>query len=339
MKYVIDDIVTSFTSKKSSHKSAWLRMQSCMLRDCGIDALPAFNHANLVLGNVWYVSTPMEFKGEAFNLFGGYTEEVKSRIARLLEFDLENIVALDVPIPDIERILRPRAEKTDFNFTDAEWKKITSMKSCEVVKHEVFVPEPDTVVLGDSHSISRYETNSLVLRHDGLTMHGLLKRGIKSYLPNYFVPHLVINAGNVDIRHHLMRQENPTASIQELIRELSLQLKQLHADRLIDTYEITEPYPIEYEGRRIPKSGYYKGTPFYGTQAQRSTIRKTWRVALDNTFEQVFHWPDAWYEYEPEYYANEYMEKPGSVHLSPEYYVWDLELNEVNEKLEIEYNA
>lgn len=339
MNAVIDDIVTSFSSKISSHKSAWARMQKCMLDDFGIDATMAFNNLDLVYGNTWYVSTPMEFKGDVFNLFGGYTIEVKNRIARLLEFDVKDVVALEQPIPDIERILRPRAEKTNFNFTDTEWKKISSMQECEVLDHKTLVPNLDHIVLGDSHSISRYQSNTMVLRNDGLTMHGLLKRGIKSYLPDYFVPHLVINVGNVDIRHHILRQPYPLQSVHEMFRELKIQLTELQSENLIDSYEITEPYPIEHEGRRLPKSGYYKGTPFFGSQKERDTIRKSWRAGLNSQFNHVFHWPDAWYEYDPQYYADTYMEKPGSVHLSPEYYEWDLQLNLPNEKLEKEYDA
>jgi hypothetical protein len=332
MKYVIDDVVTSFSSRISSHRSAWPRMQRCMMAANGYDVELAFDNADLVNDGVWLVSTPMEFKGDVFNLFGGYTREVRDRIARVLDFDLKNIVALDQPIGDIERILRPRAAKTDFDFTESEWSKIRSLMDCEVVLHEELIPM-DRVVIGDSHSISRFRDNTVVYRHDGLTLHGLLKRGLKTYLPDREVNHLVINAGNVDIRHHLLRREGSVELVKAMVKELKYQLEDASLSGRIHSYEVTAPYPIEFEGRRIPKTGYYKGSPFYGTREERDAIRRVVVDELHNTFNLVFTWPENWYSMDPELYAKTYMEKPGSVHLSPEFYEWDLVNNEENKAL------
>lgn len=330
--YVIDDIVTSFTDRISSHRSAWPRMQSCMVEDKKSKHTQiAFGDNSLVKNaSTWLVSTPMEFKGEVFNLFGGYTRETRDKIARVLEMDFANIKALDVPIGDIERILRPRAAKTDFDFTESEWTKIRDLMKCEVIKHEDLVSNIERVVIGDSHSISRYRSNTIVYRHDGLTLHGLLERGIYPYLPKYFVPHLVIFAGNVDIRHHLCRQLDPEGSVRKLVTELRVQLTFLQEKGLIGTFEVTAPYPIEHEERKIPKTGYYKGTPFYGSWASRDRLMGIMMAEMKYQFDNVHEWPTNWYMIDPEDYAKTYMEKPGSVHLSPEFYEWDLVKNVPN---------
>lgn len=331
MKYIIDDVVTSFTDRIASHRSAWPRMQKCMVDNAfGTKSTIAFGNSDLVKEGTWLVSTPMEFKGDVFNLFGGYTRETRDRIARVLDMDLANIKALEVPIGDIERILRPRAAKTDFDFTEAEWSKIRDLMNCEVIKHEDLVLDIQRVVIGDSHSISRFKPNTVVYRHDGLTMHGLTERGVNTYLPDYFVPHLVINAGNVDIRHHLCRQLDPAASARKLITNLKVQLEDLQESGLIGTFEVTAPYPIEFEGRKLPKTGYYKGTPFFGSHPQRDRIRSIMTNEMKYQFDNVYEWPTNWYMMDPEDYARTYMEKPGSVHLSPEYYEWDLLLNVEN---------
>lgn len=329
MKYVLDDVVTSFTDRIASHRSAWPRMQKCMV-DNAFDTKSeiAFGNADAVKEGIWLVSTPMEFKGEVFNLFGGYTRETRDRIARVLDMDLNNIKALDVPIGDIERILRPRAAKTDFDFTEAEWSKIRELMNCEVIKHEDLVLDIQRVVIGDSHSISRYRANTVVYRHDGLTFHGLTERGVNTYLPDYFVPHLVINVGNVDIRHHLCRQLDPAESARKLVTNLRVQLEDLQESGLIGTFEVTAPYPIEFEGRKLPKTGYYKGTPFFGSWPQRDRVRSIMTNEMKYQFDNVYEWPTNWYMMDPEDYARTYMEKPGSVHLSPEFYEWDL-LNNV----------
>lgn len=331
MTYVIDDIVTPFTDRIASHRSAWPRMQKCMAEVAFGETVDiAFGDANKVNGSTWLVSTPMEFKGEVFNLFGGYTKEVRDRIARVLDFDYDNIKALDMPIADIESILRPRSQKTDFDFTDAEWSRIRDLQKCEVIKHEDLVLDLQRVVIGDSHSISRYRANTIVYRHDGLTLHGLLSRGINTYLPDFFVPHLVINAGNVDIRHHLLRQYDPIESTRKLITDLQVQLSTLQNEGLIGTYEVTAPYPIEFEGRKIPKTGYYKGTAFYGTREERDRVRSLMTNEMKYQIENVYEWPSNWYMMDPEDYARTYMEKPGSVHLSPQYYEWNLVDNVTN---------
>ena len=331
MKYVLDDVVTSFTDRIASHRSAWPRMQKCMV-DTALNTQSeiAFGNDDLVKDSTWLVSTPMEFKGEVFNLFGGYTEETKNRIARVLDMDLSNIKELDMPIGDIERILRPRAAKTSFDFSDAEWDKIRQLMDCEVIKHEDLVLDIQRVVIGDSHSISRYRPNTVVYRHDGLTLHGLVERGVNTYLPDYFVPHLVINAGNVDIRHHLCRQLDPAASARKLITDLRIQLQYLQEGGLIGTYEVTAPYPIEFEERKIPKTGFYKGTAFYGSHPQRDRVRLIMTNEMKYQFDNVHEWPENWYIIDPEDYARTYMEKPGSVHLSPEFYEWDLVNNVQN---------
>lgn len=332
---VIDDIVTSFTDRLSSHRSAWPRMQKCLLNSINIKTTIAFNDEKAVLNSNWLVSTPMEFKGDVFNLFGGYTEEVKNRIARVLDCDLKNIRSLDTPIANIETILRPRSSKTDYDFTELEWQKIKNLRHCTVIKHEDLLESIDKVVLGDSHSISRYSENTLVERHDGMTMHGLLQKKIISYLPYTYTPKLIINVGNIDIRHHLLRQLNPVESVKLLVKDLKSQLNNAKANGLIGAYEITLPYPIEFEGRRIPKTGYYKGTAFYGSWQDRNAIRNVMEEELRSNFDNIFAWPQSWYEMDPEEYAKTYMEKPGSIHLSPEFYEWDLINNAPNVKLGI----
>ncbi len=149
MRYILDDVVTSFTDRIASHRSAWPRMQKCMVDNAfNTKSEIAFGNDQLVKEGTWLVSTPMEFKGEVFNLFGGYTRETRDRIARVLDMDLANIKALDMPIGDIERILRPRAAKTDFDFTESEWTKIRDLMKCEVIKHEDLVLDIQRVVIG-----------------------------------------------------------------------------------------------------------------------------------------------------------------------------------------------
>ena len=92
--------------------------------------------------------------------------------------------------------------------------------------------------------------------------------------------------------------------------------------------------PVEDESRVLPKSGYYKGTPFYGTQAQRQELVKIFKqelgeMAVRNGWE-LFAWPSLWYEMDGIEFMSTYMERPRSVHLARRYYRWDLVNNTSN---------
>lgn len=53
--------------------------------------------------------------------------------------------------------------------------------------------------------------------------------------------------------------------------------------------------------------------------------------------DHVWSWPQKWMDEGPEAYAENYMEKPGSVHLSPAWHRWNYESNMPNEALAKEY--
>ncbi len=330
--WAIDDLLTPFTSRIHSHRSSWPRMQRCMIKGNGRNAELAFGD-NLVIekADVWVISHGMEFKGN-YNLNGGWLPEHKQRLLLLIDKGPEAVISLERPLPDLVGLLRPRAVKTEHDLTEDQWSAVQNVvDNARVITNKELEPYATRIVLGDSHSVARYRSDSLILRNDGLTLHGLLTRGIDSYLEAEdfgFIDELVIQAGNIDIRHHLMRQVDPRASINELMNKLWLQTADLVDRGLVGSVEITAPYPIESEQRKLPKTGYYKGTPFYGSWQEREDLREFMTDEMLARFPKVKEWPSEWFEVSPEEYADTYMEKPRSVHLSPAHYEWDLEKNE-----------
>jgi hypothetical protein len=273
----------------------------------------------------------MEFKNN-YNLNGGWLPEHAERLRLLIDKGAENVVSLERPMPDLVGLLRPRAEKTDHDLTPAEWWEIQKIvDNARVVTARKLAGSTERVVLGDSHSVARYQAASLILRNDGLTLHGMLTRGIRHYIEDAelpFIEHLVIQAGNIDIRHHLMRQPDPKASVNKLMSDLWVQLEALVDQGWIGSYEVTAPYPIEHEQRKLPKTGYYKGTPFFGHREEREAIREFMTDEMLNRFVTVKEWPAHWFTIPPHEYAEIFMERPRSVHLSPAHYEWNLEKNE-----------
>ena len=67
--------------------------------------------------------------------------------------------------------------------------------------------------------------------------------------------------GNIDVRHHLCRLNiDPRDMWIDWFR---------FGDSLPFEVEYSTPWPIEFEGRRLPKTGYYRGEPFCGSREDR----------------------------------------------------------------------
>lgn len=350
---VIDDVVTSYSDRITSHKSAWPRMQRCMVQDY-FDAMPSGSDAcKLVTSKdsidfvedaaVWLVSHPMEFNGEVYNLFGGLDENVVERIMRFVEFKGARF-SLERRMPMIGSILRSRDKTGEwsawFDSVDAACVQTGFLTHREILE---WTKPIEHVVLGDSHSIAHYQSGALVSRTDGLTLHGLLNTGLWSSLQQVIdhpIKKLTICAGNIDIRHHLLRQSDWKEAVEYLVDRLDVQVRWLRDNGWIEECEVVAPLPIECEERKIPKTGWYKGTPFCGSVEDRDSVRDHFwnQLCLYGAFGvwDVYNWPRAWY-LDSYWYADERMEKPGSVHLSPAWHRWDYENNVPNARLIEEY--
>jgi hypothetical protein len=84
--------------------------------------------------------------------------------------------------------------------------------------------------------------------------------------------------------------------------------------------EVAAPVPVEYEGRKLPKTGYYNNTPFCGTQCQRSGWTNHFMDEIGKHGIDLVQPPFSWYDMDPELYAERFMEMGGSVHIAPKYY-------------------
>ena len=97
--------------------------------------------------------------------------------------------------------------------------------------------------------------------------------------------------------------------------------------------EIVNTLPIENISRKLPKTGYYKKTPYFGTWEERVKLTNTFNMAIDKICIEnnwkAFKWPSKFLNDLGEL-DFEYMERPKSVHLSPMSYRWDLFNNSLN---------
>lgn len=327
-RIAIDDVVTTYSSKKASHKSAWSYLLKAQLNHFGLEADVLDKSSNVHDYDVWMIALPMEFQG-SYNLFGGATDEPAARIERFLDFK-GSIYCLNREMPDVGAFVTSRMKSCSERWSKLDAGAITT--KCESIETITLKTGTGTFVLGDSHSVSVCPPDADISRNDGKTLFGVMKEGMASYIPEG-TTHLVTYFGNIDVRHHLCRQKDPIGATEKLVSDYINHLRDLDIPKI----SVHTLLPIEFEGRRIPKTGWYKGTPFAGSQQERTEVMKRFNsllrgLATEAGFE-VLAWPDHWYSENPESFAKEYMEKPGSVHLSREFYYWDWETGKKNTNL------
>jgi hypothetical protein len=180
--------------------------------------------------------------------------------------------------------------------------------------HEYFdvipLPDKNNLVVGDSHSISVWQDDSYTLcRNDGKTLYGFLKE--KRNLTHY--NNIIFYFGNIDVRFHLARQSNPIEATKELFTKYCEYASKYNAT-------LVELLPIEDESRKIPKSGMYKGKPFYGSIELRKEIRKTANKIMFDSEIPMLTWP-SFFTDEKGNLKFEVMEPKQSVHIRPKYYM------------------
>lgn len=331
-RIAIDDVVTTYSPKKESHKSSWPYLLSSQLRSVGLMSDVLAKNDDINKYDVWFISLPMEFKG-TFNLFGGANDETALRIKRLSQFKGQ-IYILNQDMPDIGAFLQSR-----MNAASDEWKKLDPIEYTEIskkIQRVDLVLDSDTFIFGDSHSVSVYEPGSNISRNDGQTLHGFLKKKDSfSYPPG--TKRVILYMGNIDVRHHIFRQDDPMESLRELVKryvEFAKELKRVHGMEYVGLVDLL---PVEHEGRKIPKTGWYKGSPFFGSRQQRADAVREFNKLLNlYSYEydyDVISWPKEWYVLDPDKYAAQCMEKPGSVHLSRSAYQYDFETGTKNKKM------
>ena len=332
-KIGISILVGRFSDRPSSHKSAWPFMLRNQLINAGYTDVTVITDDAIDWSDFdcVVIDHGMEYKG-TFNIFGGANDELYHQVNRL--FSQTRLYSMHHDMPDIGDLIRKRVKTGTDLFKTLEARADEATELCKTITRLDNMVKTNKLCFGDSHSFSMYTPGQMVSRNDGLTMFGALKKGLKSYMFPW-TEELTIYLGNIDIRHHLMRQEKPAESLNKLITDYENQLLSLQEDG-INKIEVIQALPIENESRKLPKTGFYKGTPFAGTWAERTEL-----VTQFNRLVEAMCDRNGWACYKhPEVYLNadgelsfDVMEKPKSVHLAREFYRWDLVNNCPNQKL------
>ena len=345
MTAAIDLITRKLTGSEYSHQASWAHLRANQLRQVGIavDVLDGPREKNedpWVNYDTIFIYQGMDHKPNTLNVFDGMVESAARFFERvgLPVHDNRTLLSLDHAMPDYGKMCKDKKGERSAYWAAVDWDRVSAR--CATIP---MIPDPFLhftpgevrhLAVGDSHTHSAYNGRAMVLRKDGRTMAGVLRKGIDVEIAEAGfdlaqIDSLTCYWGNIDIRHHLCRETDPVASAKAMLKTYEHALITLNKK-----IELVTPLPVEDESRVLPKSGYYKGTPFYGTQAQRQELVKIFKqelgeMAVRNGWE-LFAWPSLWYEMDGIEFMSTYMERPRSVHLARRYYRWDLVNNTSN---------
>ena len=173
-------------------------------------------------------------------------------------------------------------------------------------------------VIGDSHALSVWKPGHSLDFTAGRTLHGFLKRESVEQIDNRF-DEVTLYFGNIDLRFHLMRQENPQQATADLFNKYVAFARELNKATLV------ELLPVEHESRKIPGTGLYKKQPFFGTRSERMQLREIANEIINNSGLEVIQWPTEWID-EDGTKMLDILEMKQSVHLRPKHYPYLTEI-------------
>ena len=296
----ITSVFQKLTRKPWSHTNGW---SQCWSENLGIP----INYDNEPVDEI-YVDHGVNFSG-TLNLFGGYDQKLETRLEAALKAD--TVWSLDIDMPDYADMLSKRKDGPDAPLLNLlrEWQsKAKTLRSTDLA-----LP---WLTIGDSHSAAWAPHNSMVVKDNGKTLFGQVRDGfpyVREYLEKCpWLQGVTMVFGNIDVRHHICRLNADW-------REMYWEWKRF-GDSLGIKVEYSVPWPVEHSARRLPKTGWYKGQPFWGSQEEREDLVIQIRQFMNDEGMLTVSYPKDWLLMEPEEYARERMERPQSVHLSPQFY-------------------
>ena len=335
-KIGIDGLERNIPTRKHSHNAAWVWLYKNMLHSAGWTDVTVLGNHDTYEGYDAMIFYPGIAYAGTINFFFGVDDNVVRRFARIQDFQGPTFI-MNHEMPLIGTTIKGRLhnKSTSSKVGQLDLQKLDEI--CKRTKGFNYVEKSSKLCFGDSHCFSTWLPGYSVCRNDGLTLFSTLRDGVRETIEERSgisvedLTHLTFYMGNIDIRHHLMRQENPYDSFKEMAEDLCDQLKGLN----IPNVEIVHALPVENISRKLPKTGYYKKTPYYGTWEERTQLVDTFnttidKISIENNW-KIFKWPETFLNENKEL-DFEFMERPKSVHLSPMSYRWDLFNNAPNHR-------
>ena len=337
MKALVTAPFIPIAKNLSSHRAAQGVIYADQLKRSGINVTVNMSldlyHEDHNKFDEMYVYHGNDWSGH-LNLFGGLKEF--PHVDNFVNFSKfkGKVYSLMIPFPnyhsDLQHKINLMKEKGTDDKIDPRWHQVDWANLVRMYETaEVVIPNElvlyDKAAMGDSHAICMYRPGWMINSVPFKTLHGALNMGLESFLPSTKVKFTKLEYyfGNIDIRHHLMRQPDPELATRTLVANYFKAATELFDKlELEEAILLYEPLPIENPRRHIPKTGWYEKTPFFGSWEERNNIRSIFideGIKQQNECVKLFRWNDKLKNsiHELDF---KYMEKPQSVHLSREFY-------------------
>ena len=257
--------------------------------------------------DILYICESVNFVEGSFNVPGGPTKNHTEKMKAIAQFKGE---------------LRYSNSLFDFNKFNQRLKIEAAFPETHRVSfYNTFLAhglESRKAVIGDSHALSVWKPGHTLDFTAGRTLHGFLRRESVEQINNRF-DETTLYFGNIDLRFHLMRQENPQQATADLFNRYVEFAKQLKKATLV------ELLPVEHESRKIPGTGLYKKQPFFGTREERMQLREIANEIINNSGLDVIQWPSEWIDADGTKMLD-ILEMKQSVHLRPKHYPYLTEI-------------
>jgi len=299
-------VLTNLGTRLYSHNAGWTYVTRSILSErCGQDVDILSNTDDFNKYDALIINEGVNFKPGVFNFFGGVQDRQINALEKFSAykgnvFYLNNFA--DYTIPCKKR--KDLSKYCDLTFPIG--------KVIDISKYG------DSIIVGDSHSISAWEPGRTINRLDGKTLNGALKIGLKNLIPSNDQKDLQFYFGNIDVRFHFKRFGGIKA-IDKLLDEYGSQLVDLKKQGY--SIKLTHLIPIESELRKIPGTGKYKGQNFFGTREERTQYVNYFNTCLNN-FSLAYGFDIArWDKLNYNELSFDDMESKQSVHLRPSSYM------------------
>ena len=252
------------------------------------------------------INEGINYKEGKFNFFGGVSDDTVQKLTELTKYEGQ-CYSYNEKI-DWSPLAKRKEIRDSSNLLDM----IDNLPEVQVLHTDL----GSKLIIGDSHSLSIYKPGSSINRIDGKTLHGFLKDPMK-YIGDYLrLDDITMYFGNIDVRFHIYRQDNPKQAINKLVYDYT----ELCSDLIKLGLNVTVQglLPIEDESRKLPGTGLYLGEKFFGSQSVRQGAVDYFNEAMyDNSKLFGFDYDDAWL---PPPLSFDAMEAKQSVHVRPKFY-------------------
>jgi hypothetical protein len=299
-------VLTNLGTRLYSHNAGWTYVTRSILSEkCGQEVDIVSNADDFDQYDVLIINEGANFKPGVFNFFGGAQDRQVQALKKFSSYK-GNVFYLgdfaDYTIPCKKR--KDLSDISDLTFPEGKVIDISNYG--------------DSIIIGDSHSISAWEPGKTINRLDGKTLNGALKIGLKNLIPSKYQNNIQFYFGNIDVRFHFKRFGGASAIV-DIFERYVKQLKELKEEGYNIT--LTHLIPVEDESRKIPGTGKYLGENFFGSQQERLEYVEHFNSLIEQTAELLELKVARWYNLDYDGLSFDDMESRQSVHIRPSSYM------------------